>query len=156
MSDASNNDKIMGIVPKERYMYFTYMFLLISAAGNALFSVFGLIGLTLESAGYAVMVLGLMACIMAVVGLTKHKDDFSPLDHAHFKYIAILFVAFFVINIVFGGVYAIAYFLGYLCTIVLGLAQAVLVWTGFNAWQGGRVITKENFKSEMQTALKNR
>lgn len=155
MSDASN-DKIMGIVPKDRYMYFTYMFLLVAAAGNALFSVFGLIGIHLASAGYGVMVLGLLALILAIVGLTKHKNDFSALEHAHFKYIGFLFIAFFIINIVFGSLYGISFFLGYLCTIILGLAQAVLVWTGYNAWQGGRVITKDNIKSEVQIALKNR
>ena len=151
-----SDEKIMGIVPKARYVYFTYMFLLISAAGNALFSLFGLVGIHLASAGPAVMVLGLLSLILVVVGLTKHKGDFSALDHAHFKYMGFLFITFFIINIVFGGVYGLSFALGYICTIILGLAQAVLVWTGFNSWQDGRIITKDNIKSEVQLALAKR
>lgn len=169
MSDAQD-EKIMGIVPKARYMYFAYMFLLVSAAGNALFSVFGILGFAPDSAAVAVTALGLLAVILAAVGLTKHKDDFTALDHAHFKYIAAMFLAFLVLNLLFaamfqaflvlnllfGGVYGISYALGYLCTIALGLLQAVLVWTGYNSWQGGRVVTKDNIKSEVQIAIKNR
>lgn len=155
MSDT-NEEKIMGIVPKARYMYFAYMFLLVSAAGNALFSVFGILGFAPDSAAVAVTALGLLAVILAAVGLTKHKDDFTALEHAHFKYIAAMFLAFLVLNVLFGGVYGISYLLGYLCTIALGLLQAVLVWTGYNSWQGGRVITKDNIKAEIQEAIKNR
>ncbi len=152
----SDDVKIMGIVPKARYVYFAYMFLLVSAAGNALYALLGAIGINFASAGYATMVLGLLSLILAVIGLTKHKGDFRDIDHAHFKFMGIVFVAFFVINIVFGGVYALSYTLGYLCTTVLGAAEAILVWTGYNAWQGGRTLTKDNLKSEVQVALKNR
>lgn len=155
MSDA-NTDKIMGIVPKERYMYFAYMFLLISGAGNALYSLLAIVGLRLESAGYAVMVLGLLAAILAGIGLTKHKDDFTAHDHAHFKFIIVVFVVFFVINVVGGAAYAIAYILGYLVTAVIGAAQAVLTWTGYNAWQDGRVITKDNIRDEVKAAIAKR
>lgn len=155
MSDA-NTDKIMGIVPKERYVYFAYMFLLVAAAGSALYSLLAIVGLRLESAAYATMFLGLLAAILAGVGLTKHKGDFTAHDHAHFKYIIILFVAFFVINIVFGGVYALSYFLGYLCTGIIGAVQAVLAWTGYNSWQDGRLITKDNIRDEIKLALAKR
>lgn len=155
MSD-SNTDKIMGIVPKERYMYFAYMFLLISGAGNALYALLAVVGLGLDSAAYAVTILGLLAAILAGIGLTKHKDDFTAHDHAHFKFIIVIFVAFFVLNIIGGGVYAIAYVLGYLVTAVIGAAQAVLSWTGYNAWQDGRVITKDNIRDEIKLAIAKR
>ncbi len=153
MSDA---DKILGIVPKARYMYFTYMFLLISAAGNALFSLFSMIGLGFESGIYGCMVLGLLALVLTVVGMTSAKAESTPIEHAHFKYIALLFVGFFVLNIIFGGVYGISYMLGYLCTIALGAIQTILVFTGWMSLQGGRVITKDNLKEEIKLALAKR
>ena len=155
MSDASN-EKLLGFIPKERYVHFAYMFLLIMGAGNALYALLAIIGLQMESAVPAVTMLGLMSVILAAVGLTKHKADFTELDHAHFKYMAAIFLAFMVLNLIGGGVYAIAYVLGFLVTAALGAAQAVLVWTGYNSWQGGRVITKDNIKAEIQTAIKNR
>lgn len=155
MSDASAQ-KIMGIVPKNRYVHFAYMFLIISAAGNVLFSIFSIIGLNFASATPALIVCGLATLVMVAVGLTKHKNDFTPVEHAHFKYMAVLFIAFFILYIVFGGVYAISYFLGYVCTIALGIVQSVLAWTGYNSWQGGRIITKDNIQDEIKTAIKNR
>ena len=155
MSDV-NDEKIMGIVPKARYMYFAYMFLLVSAAGNAFYSLLSIVGLRMESAGYAVMILGLLAAVLAGIGLTKNKADFSELDHAHFKFIIFLFVVFFVINILGGGVYALSYTLGYIVTAMIGALNAVLAWTGYNSWQAGRVLTKENIKGEVQIAIKNR
>jgi hypothetical protein len=155
MSDSSH-DKILGIVPKEKYMNFAYMFLLISAAGGVFFSLLGIVGLEPVSAPYALIVLGFLSLCLAIVGLTKHKADFSAIDHAHFKYIALMFLVFFVINIVGGAFYAIAYALGYLVTALIAAVQTVLVWTGYNSWQGGRVVTKENFRDEMKIALAKR
>ncbi len=155
MSD-NTEQKILGIIPKSRYVHFAYMFLLVSAAGNVFYSLLAIVGLSFESATYGVMVLGLLSLILAAVGLTKEKAEFTELEHAHFKYMAFLFVAFFVIYILGGAFYGIAYFIGYLVTALIGAAQSVLVWTGYNSWQGGRVITKENIKSEVQIALKNR
>ena len=65
-------------------------------------------------------------------------------------------MGFFIVNVVFGGVYMIAYTLGYLCTIALGVIETILVWTGWNALQGGRVITKDNLQSEVKVALAKR
>lgn len=155
MSDASN-EKLLGIVPKEKYVHFAYMFLLISAAGNVLYSLLSIIGITFASATPALIVLGLMSTALAAVGLTKHKADFTATDHAHFKYMILLFVSFFFIYLIAGGVYAIAYFLGYLVTAAIGAVQAVLAWTGYNSWQGGRIITKDNIRGEIETAIKNR
>ncbi len=115
-----------------------------------------IVGLDFTSAGYGVMVLGLLSVILSVVGLTKNKGDFSEHDHAHFKYMVVMFVVFFAVYLVFGGVYGIAYILGYLCTAAIGAAQSVLVWTGYNSWQDGRVITKENIKEEIKLAVAKR
>ena len=155
MSDASS-EKLLGFIPKDKYMHFAYMFLLIMGAGNALYSLLAMIGLSLASATPAVITLGVLAAILAGIGLTKLKADFSEMEHAHFKYIIAIFVAFMVLNVVCGAFYMIAYFIGYLVTAALGAAQAVLAWTGYNSWQGGRVITKDNIKAEIQTAIKNR
>lgn len=152
----SDSKKIMGIVPHERYTYFAYMFLLMSAAGNAWFSILGMIGLGMQTGILGCMVLGLLAVVMAAVGLTGAKHEFTATDHAHFKYMIVLFVAFFVLNLLFGGVYGISYFLGYLCTIALGVIQAVLVFTGWMSLQAGRVVTKANIKDEIKLALAKR
>lgn len=125
MSDASN-EKLLGFVPKEKYVHYTYTFLLISAAGNALFSLLAIVGISLSSATPAVLVMGLLATVLAAVGLTKHKADFTSTDHEHFKFVIILFVGFFFVYLVAGAFYAIAYFIGYLVTAAIGAVQAVL------------------------------
>lgn len=155
MSDASN-EKLLGVIPKEKYVHFTYMFLLISAAGNVLYSLLAIVGISFASATPALILLGLGACALATVGLTKHKRDFTATDHAHFQYIIILFVGFFFVYLIGASVYGIAYFLGYLVTASIGAVQSVLTWTGYNSWQGGRVITKGNIRGEIETAIKNR
>lgn len=152
----SDTKKIMGIVPHERYTYFTYTFLLVSAAGNALFSLFSLLGLGFETGILGCMVLGFLSFILALVGMTGAKHEFTATEHAHFKYIMLLFVAFFALNLLFGGVYGISYFLGYLCTIALGVIQTILVFTGYMSLQAGRVVTKDNLKEEIKLALAKR
>jgi hypothetical protein len=154
MSDTEQ--KILGFVPKSKYVHFAYMFLLISAAGNVLYSLIAIIGIHLESAGYATMILGLASFTLAVLGLTMVKNEFTAHDHAHFKFLAILFPAFFVIFVIFGGVYAVSFFLGFLCTAAIGAAQCVLVWTGYNSWQDGRIVTAANIKDEIKKAIEKR
>ncbi len=156
MSDTSNDTKILGFIPKSKYVHFMYMFLLISAAGNVLYSLIAIIGIHLASAGYATMLLALMSLVLAVLGLTVVKNEFTAHDHAHFKFAAILYVAFTITFIVFGGVYAISFFLGYLCTAAIGAAQCLLTWTGYSSWQDGRVVTAANIKDEVKIAIAKR
>ncbi len=151
----SDTTKIMGI-PKGRYMYFTYMFLLVAAAGNAFFSLLSMIGLSFESGAMGPMVLGFLAFVLAIVGLTSAKAEFTETEHQHFKYIGFLFVGFFILYTIFGGVYALSYVLGYLCTIAIALVQTVLVFTGWMSLQVGCVVTKDNFKEEIKLAIAKR
>jgi len=72
-----------------------YMFLLVSAAGNVLYSVIAIIGIHLASTGYATMLLAFASLVIAVCGLTIVKDKFSAHDHAHFKYAALIYVALY-------------------------------------------------------------
>ena len=153
---AANDPKIMGFIPKDKYMQFAYAFLLVSAAGNALYSLLAIVGISFASAFYGVTVLGFLAFILAVLGVTAQKDHFSALDQAHFKYIAFLFAAFFVIFTVAGGLYAISYTLGYLGTAVIGAAQTVLAWTGLSSHQDGHIITKDNLKQQIKIAAAKR
>jgi hypothetical protein len=153
---AATDPKIMGFIPKDKYMQFAYAFLLVSAAGNVLYSLLAIVGISFASAFQGVTVLGFLALILAVIGLTVQKDQFSALDHAHFKYIALLFAVFFVIFVAGGGLYALSYTLGYLGTIVIGAAQTVLTWTGLSSHQDGHIITRENLKQQIKIAAAKR
>ena len=153
----AEEQKLLGFIPKSKYMQFAYMFLLVSAAGNALYSLLGVVGINFESATIGTMLLGLISAVLAGIALTKHKADFTPHDHAHCKYIIVMFVVFFAMNIVLGGpMYMVAYALGYLTNAALGVVQAAFVWTGFSSWQDGRVVTKNNFKDEFKIAIAKR
>lgn len=150
MSDAN---KIMGLVPKDKYVLYAYYMLLGSAAAGIALTILGVIGVYLPLGGLIGLV-GLIGLIMALAGYFGFKDQFSPLDQAHLLYLVIVFAVFFVAGLVIGGAFYSSFGALMMVSLLLNLIQALLLFTGYNSWKHGRTITKENVKSEVQLALK--
>ncbi len=150
MSDA---DKIMGLVPKDKYVLYTYYLLLGSAVAGIVLNVLGIIGVYLPL-GALIGLVGLVGLIMGLVGYFGFKDQFNALDQAHLLYLVIIFAVFFVVGLVVGGSFYSSMGALMLVSFLINLGQALMLFTGYNSWKHGRAITKDNIKSEVQLALK--
>ncbi|HEU4838483.1 MAG TPA: hypothetical protein VFS88_03625 [Micavibrio sp.] len=150
MSDA---DKIMGFIPKDQYVKYTYYLLLASSIGAAVLTLLGLIGIhipLMQLFGLA----GIAGLILALIGFFIFKEEFSALDQSHLLYICIIIAVFFLAGLILGQAFALVTYLMLLVSLLVFVAQLIMVWTGYNSWSHGRSITKSNVKSEVQQALK--
>lgn len=152
MSDTSN-DKLLGFIPKVRYTYFTYMLVLSGVGLGALSTLLIMVGIYTPLGNIATL-LGLAGIVLALLGAFLYKDDFSALDRSHFIYVAIVYAATWLAAVFFGS--ALYFFppLAMVVMLTLALIAAVLVYTGYTSWQGGRTITKDNLKDEVKIALR--
>ncbi len=147
------NDKIMGFVPKSQYVKITYYLLLGSAIAGLFLSLMALIGVFIPLGGL-VQLAGILGLVMALVGLIGFKKEFSSLDQSHLVYLAVLFGVFFVIGIIVAATFYSSIFLAMAVSFIIGLAQLLLLYTGYNSWKHGREITKDNIRSEVQLAVR--
>ncbi len=152
MSETTG-DKIMGFVPKRSYVKITYLLLLTSTGGSLLLALFGMLGIFLPL-GIVFTLVGLVALILALLGVFVFKRKFTPLDQAHLVYLAILFGVFFVVGLIVAASLFSSIGMLSLFSICIGAIQLIMFYTGFNSWIHGRTITKDNIKGEVQLALK--
>jgi len=155
MSDTAN-EKIMGIIPKNKYVFLTYMCLFVACLGSTIFTVMETIGMSVSSLSMSIMILGLLGFVLALLGRFVFASKFSALDNTHFGYGALLYVLFFVASILGGGAYLISPILSLVLIVAISLAFSALMYTGLSAWQEGRVVTMSNYREEMKIALKKR
>lgn len=149
----ADNDKIMGIIARDKYVKTTYTLLMVATAGGLLLALLGLIGILLPL-GIIFNLLGFAGLILALVGVFLYKGEFSSLDQSHLIYIAILFAAFFILMIIVNAGFYTSLILMMLVTVLVDAAYLLFLFTGFNSWKHGRTITKDNIKAEVQLALK--
>ena len=121
----SDSNTIMGFIPKDQYVKYTYYLLLASSLGGLVLTLFGLLGIIIPLSPLFGLA-GLCGLILALIGFFFFKEEFSALVPT----------------------------LMFLVTFLVGAAQLIMIWTGYNSWSRGRSITKDNVKSEVQLALK--
>lgn len=149
MSDKSS---ILGFIPKDKYLTWTYMLLLVASAGGMALDVFGMIGINIPLGGVFGLA-GLCGLILALLGFFVFKEDFGTLEQAHFLYICALFALFFVIGAVVGASLYTSPMLAIAISFVLRVCGLLLIFTGFNSFKHGRSVTKDNIREEVQRAL---
>ena len=149
MSDTGSN--IMGFIPKSKYLQIAYWLLLIAAIGGPILTLLLMLGVYIPL-GALVTLCGLASLVMALAGYFLFKQEFSALEQNHLLYMAIIYGVFFVITLVLSQSYYVAGI--NVVFMLVGLAYALMAWTGFNSWKHGRTITKDNIKSEIQLATK--
>lgn len=151
MSDFVKEGKVFGIIPVEKYAKITYLMVVGAAVLALLLTVLALGGIGL-GINMLVTLVSLIGLLMAAFGLFLLKDVFSALDQNHFMYILVVWVVMFVVTMIFGN--ALGGYVGLFIVLLLNVASAVLLYTGYNSWSRGRMITKDNISSEIQFALK--
>ena len=150
MSSLVTNGKVLGILPVGQYTKITYILLLISS-GVALISTFlAVVGIYL-GLGLIGGVCGILALLFAVLGIALLATDLTSLDKNHLTYICVLFVAFYLLSFLFA---AIGGLLALLLSLFFAVIQFGLVFTGFNSWSKGRMLSAQNIKSELNLAVK--
>jgi len=153
MSNVDSDDKILGFIPKEKYVLIVY-YLLLAAAGIGLIStVFAMLGVGLPLGGLANLA-GIIALILALVGYFGFRESFGALDQGHLLYLCVLFGVFFVIGLVLGSALYMSPVLLYLVMVPLAVLQLLMYFTGFNSYKHGRTVTKSNVKDEVKLALR--
>jgi hypothetical protein len=153
MSDTSA-DKIMGFIPKTRYTYFMYMLTLSGVGIGAVLAILGLVGVYIPPLNSIATILGLCGLVLALLGAFVFRADFSELDYSHFLYVSIVWAITWFAAVFLGSALAFVWVLAQVAVVVISLAAAVLIYTGYNSWKSGRTITKDNLQSEVRIALK--
>ncbi len=87
MSDKSS---ILGFIPKDKYLTWTYMLLLVASAGGMALDVFGMIGINIPLGGVFGLA-GLCGLILALLGLFCFQRRFRDIGAgALFIYLRII------------------------------------------------------------------
>ena len=152
MSELSD-DKIMGFIPKSKYVMITYYLLLASCVGSLVISLIAIVGLVIPL-GNLFALAGLIGLILALLGYFIFKNDFSMHDQSHLLYICIMAGVFILIGAILGASLVLVPTAAFMITFLISAAQAILIYTGYNSWKHSRTITKENIESEIRLALK--
>ncbi len=147
-----SDNTVLGLAPA-KYVKITYILLLVSAGVGALLSLLALVGF-ISLLGAIGSLAGLVGLIMAVVGWAAYKDSFSSLEIKHLQYVVLVFLGFFIVNVIISSLFMMTLTLSFLLSALLNAAALVLLFTGFNSWQHGRTITKTNLLDEVKLALK--
>lgn len=155
MSDASTT-KVLGFIPKSKYVPYMYMSLLAGIVIGFLLTLLGVVGISLGLLNVLPGVLSIAALILALLGIFLLQNEFSALDRSHFIYVGVVYLVAWFAAMLLGNALGFLPILAQIAVLAISAAGAILIWTGFNSWQGGRAVTKDNVKSEVQTALKNR
>lgn len=155
MSNIDGGEKILGFVPREKYVQITYYLLLAASGVSFLTILLLLIGVFFPLAGIANLA-GLAGLILGLVGYFGYKDRFNGLEQSHLLYLCILFGVFFVMGLILGAAFAFIFALMAIVMVVFNGLQLILIFTGFNAYSHGRsiVVEKENILTEVKLALK--
>lgn len=155
MSDASTT-KVLGFIPKAKYVSYMYMSLLSGIVIGFVLTLLGVVGISLGLLNILPGLLSIAALILALLGIFLLQNEFSALDRSHFIYVGVVYLVAWFTAMLFGNALSFLPILAQLFVLAISAAAAVLIWTGFNSWQGGRAINKDNIKSEVRIALKNR
>jgi hypothetical protein len=146
--------KIGGIIPKDKYVHYTYLLLLASAAIGLVVSLLAVLGIMAGGLGGLAGLAALAGVILALLGIFVFKDDLSEFDRSHLIYVAVLYVGLWFVCMFFSSALAFIPLLSSLAVLALSVAGAVLIYAGYNSFKAGRTITKNNLKDEVQLALK--
>jgi hypothetical protein len=145
-------DQILGFIPKEDYVKYTYQAAIGSAAAGLIAAILGLAQVYFGFSGLS-SVLGLIALVLMALGLFKYREAFSDFDLSHLTYLMTVFAGLFIVSVIIGAFFHSAVFGGVLGLLV-NLASLALVFTGFNSWANEREITMSNLAEELQSAIR--
>ncbi len=142
MSDLGQGNKVLGI-ETNKYAKLSYVLILV-ASGLGLFSNLMALASVYILGGMMFGLLGLIGIVLAITGLVAFKDKFSALDISHFIFLVILFFAFFALAGILGNMLVNMGAVGSIILFLLSAFQFALLFTGFQLWQNGELVTKDS------------
>lgn len=152
MSDVNEGNKVLGLDPAQ-YVKIAYLLVVISSGAGVLLSLLAMANIFL-GIGALTNLLGFVGLLMAVIGWAAFKEKFASLEVSHLQFIVLMFVLFLLVGLLVGAFLFGAPSLLYVVSLLLGIVQFVLIFTGFNSWNHGRIVTKANVQDEVKLALK--
>ncbi len=142
------DNTIIG-VESTKFIKISYILILISSGFGVLANIMALIGVALFGS-FITGLLGLVGLLMVVTGWVGFKDKFTEVDISHFKFLVILFLAFFALGIVFGALLVNMGPVGNIILALLSIFQFALLWTGFSLWRSAQAATKDSLINGMK------
>lgn len=135
-------NKVLGI-ETTKYTKICYILILIASGFGVLSNLLGMFGAVMYG-GLFIGLLGLIGLAMAAMGWVIFKDKFSSLDVSHFKFLIILFIAFFIFGMIFAILIMGMGSAGMFIMVLLAILQFSLLLAGFQIWRAGQEATKNN------------
>lgn len=137
--------KVLGI-PTNKYAKICYMLILIPAAFGLVTSLLAMVGIYIGVGGI-MSLMGLIGLAMAVTGWLVFAEEFGEVDLSHFKALSILFVVFFVFNIIFFNATAGFGLLAPILQFVITAAEVAILFAAFDVWRNGQNATVDSVKA---------
>jgi hypothetical protein len=157
MPNQQSADTILGFIPKDKYVRFTYTLVLVASVISFINMLLFLVGGFVPFGGIGSIgaLAGLAALVMAVLGLFMFKDSFSELDQNHLQFLCVFFAIFFVLGAILNSALAFFVILWLIVMIAFSAAQLLVFYAGFNAHRQGRVMVldKDGVISEVKRAM---
>lgn len=147
--DVSASDKKVIGIPVQNYVKICYL-LILTASGFGVFTNFvGIVGVYVPG-GQLFGILGITGLALSLIGWQAFAKEFKPNEITHFKYMALLFVAFFVIYLVLSGGLGWFGFFGAIIAFLIAAVQFGCIYTGFSLWKADKEASKENLIGEFE------
>ena len=137
--------KVLGI-PTNKYAQICYMLILISAAFGLVTSLLALVGMYMGGGGIMSLI-GLIGLAMAVTGWLVFSEEFGEVDLSHFKALSLLFVVFFVFNVIFFNATAGFGIIAPILQFVITAGEVAILFAAFDTWRSGQKATVESVKA---------
>lgn len=157
MSNYQDADKIMGIIPKDKYLRITYTLVLVASVISFVNILLFLVGGIIPFGGVGAIgaLAGITALILAVVGLLVFKDTFSSLDQNHLQFLCVFFAVFFVLGAILNSALSFIWILWIVIMLAFSATQLLVFYAGFNAHRQGRVMVldKDGIILEVKRSL---
>jgi FtsH-binding integral membrane protein len=149
----SDDNQIMGFIPKGDYVKYAYYLLLVATAGATVLSLLAMLNVYIPL-GQLFQLAFVVGLVMALLGFFIFKSEFSSLDQAHLLYMSVVVGCIFIVGLIFSNALGITLMMVHVVTLLVVIAELLAVWTGYNSWKNGRTITKANIQEEIKLALK--
>lgn len=146
------NQKVLGI-DASKYTNICYLMIIISSAYGVLANLLAFVKVLLPLGGLFGL-LGLAGIILALIGLFAFKEKFQPLDLAHFKYMGLIFIVFFVVAIILGSIIGYAGAVAVAIVLILSVIQFALIFAGYKNYKAGIAPTQESIKTTIKSGFK--
>ncbi|HPD83687.1 MAG: hypothetical protein R3D88_00675 [Alphaproteobacteria bacterium] len=150
--ENSSNNKVIGI-EIAKYAKICYILILIAAGYGLLTNIAGLAAVYLPG-GFMTGLLGITGVVLALLGLFVFKDSFGSVDLSHFRFIGVMFVAFFLIYAVVVNALAKFGFIGLLIIILISVTQVALFYAGFKTHGAGQEASRASIEGTLRSLIK--